>query len=297
MRVVAPSTHLYGPDLGFTSLQSWLPLVLAVRPVPFREITQHYYPTNYSRSKGLCKGTPIPSALELISPEVRDQENAVIQTIVRASEIAHRPTRLSETNTTSSCDASGGPATSPVFASALWSLDWILRSASAGVTGINFHAGEFGLCLPSTFSPICAEGQSAAAKGRVSARPEYYGLWAARQLEGGRFSPVDILNGSVSEDFTAYATVHSHSVITLAVDNFATKGLTMIYLDVSGYHKAYDELLDAPSLNATRRVTFGHASLSKTIDERPNGRRVSLVDGHLQLVLPPASAAIITLRR
>ena len=295
MRRALPGVRLYGPDLGLSSLQSWLPTIASSKSTSFVELTQHYYPTSYSVSRGICKGTPVPTSLELLSPQVRERESTFLQTIVRAGEIAHRRTRISETNDTSSCDASGGPDTSPVFASALWSLDWILRSASAGVAGINFH-GEFGLCLPNTMSPVCSPSDAALARGEVVARPEYYGLLAARKLEGGRFVPLRMSGEDAAGDLTAYATLHPHARITLAVDNFATKNVSLT-LDVPGYQRATSESLTAPSVSATRDVTLGHASVNRAGLLHPTPTVLSGTDGGLRIALAPTSAVVVTLYR
>lgn len=296
MRAAAPGVRLYGPDLGTNPSKAWLSAITSDKSPPFTAITQHYYPTTYSVSKGVCKGTPVPTALDLLSSRVREQENATLQTIVGTADLAHRETRISETNDTSSCDKAGGPATSPVFASALWSLDWALRATSAGVAGLNFH-GYIGRCLPEGFGPICALDHAATTAGRVIARPEYYGLLAARQLEGGRFIPVEISGENASDDLTAYATEHSRGVITLAVDNFATKGKTSFILHVPGYDKAAGEPLTAPSVSATSNVTFGHRSIDAAGLLKPTGTTISKIDGAFRLELAPSSALVVTLHR
>src|SRR5665213_297506 len=153
IRAVVPEMRLYGPDLGSLASQTWMSPIVSNASLPFAAITLHYYPTTYSFAKGACKGTSVPTARELLSPEVRERENAALQIMVGAGDAAHRETVISETNDTSSCDAPGGPKTSPVFASALWSLDWALRAGSAGAGGVNFH-GYLGLCRPEAFTPI-----------------------------------------------------------------------------------------------------------------------------------------------
>jgi hypothetical protein len=296
MQTAVPMIRLYGPDLGTRSLQEWLSVITSDKSAPFVAITQHYYPTFYNVSKGACKGSPPPTALELLSPQVRERESTALQAISRVGELAHRETRISETNTTASCDIGGGPATSPVFASALWSLDWVLRSASAGVAGLNFH-GFIGRCIPNTFSPICASNYTTKAQRQVVAHPEYYGLLAARQLEDGRFVPVQISGESTSDNLTAYATVNSHGAITLAIDNLTTHGLTSVLLKVSGYDRAIYERLAAPSISATSGVTFGNASINVAGTIRPTGTKVPKIDGAFRLKLAPTSAAVITLHR
>jgi hypothetical protein len=293
MRAATPGISLFGPDLGFPFLQAWLPVVASDKDVPFTAITQHYYPTAYSVSRGVCKGTPVPTASELLSSQVRERENTILQDLVSAGRLAHRETRISETNTTASCDAGGGPATSPVFASALWSLDWALRSASAGVAGINFH-GYLGRCLPEGVSPICAQGYAAERRGQVIARPEYYGLLAARMLEGGHFVPVDTAANNASADFVAYATVQSHRTATVAIDNFGHESLTP-RLVVPGYRRAASEYLTAPSIGSKSGVVFGRASFSSAGVLRPKQAIVPKVDGAFHFELPPTSAVVITL--
>jgi hypothetical protein len=289
----APGVRLYGPDL---SSKAWLLTIASDANAPFDVLTQHYYPISYSVTKGACKGTPVPTARELLAPQVREQENTALQEIVREGEIAHRETRISETNDTGSCDVAGGPATSPVFASALWSLDWALRAASAGVAGLNFH-GYIGRCFPNTFSPICAPSDADETRGQVVARPEYYGLLAARQLEGGRFVPVHITGQRTGDELTAYATRHPYGVITLAIDNFAAGGWTSLVLRVPGYEKASGERLEGPSISATSGVTFGHGSINATGALRSTGSRIPEVNHVFHVELAPASAIIVTLQK
>jgi hypothetical protein len=291
IRAAAPEVSLYGPDL---SSPSWLSTIASDSSDFFSVITQHYYPTFYSTPDGPCKGTSVPTEADLLSPQVRAEENAVLRLVTQMGGVAHRETRISETNNTASCDAPGGPETSPVFASALWSLDWVLRATSAGVVGLNFH-GNFGACAPDTFSPLCAS--SAKGDKPVIARPEYYGLVAARELEGGYFAPVDITEGRTGEELTIYATSHANGDITLAFDNFGTSRRAILIDKPPGEHKAVVAFLTAPSLSATRGITFGHAAIDATAAARPRHTALSKVGRAFRLDVPPTSAAIVTLSR
>ena len=221
MRNVVPGLRLYGPDLG---LSTWLSTLDLDQTLPFDVITEHYYPTKYSVPKGSCEGTSTPTALELISPYIRERESIAARNLAKAGQLLHREVRISETNNTSSCDVEGGPDTSPVFASALWSLDWSLRSASAGVGGINFH-GNFGLCPPNSYSSVCEPDRATAARGAVIARPEYYGLLAARQLEGGRFVPAHLVTSELLPNMVTWATVGPSGTLKIAIENLAIGGL------------------------------------------------------------------------
>ncbi len=290
VHAVAPTVALYGPDLSTPN--NWMTTIASDPQSPFAVLTEHYYPTRYSVAQGACEGTHIPTALELLSPQVRQEENEVLKLLVTDGQIAHRPIRVSETNTTASCDASGGPDTGPVFASALWSLDWVLRAASAGVTGLNFQ-GSFGHCAPDAFTPICEPNSAKGARGATLPRPEYYGLLAARQLEGGRFVPIDISEPSASTNLTAYATVHPNGVMTLAIDNFGTNGSIRLLVKALGYDKATSKLLVGPSVNATSGVTFARSKTTSA--KEPAGQGLSQTAGAFQLKIAPTSAVVLNL--
>lgn len=295
MGAAAANINLYGPDL---SSQAWLLAIASSKLVTFAAVTQHYYPTTYSLAKGSCRATPVPTALELLSLQVRERENATLQMLVQAGEIAHSKTRISETNTTGSCDTDGGPATSPVYASALWSLDWSLRTASAGVAGLNFH-GYLGHCGPYAASPICAESYFAQSKGRVTARPEYYGLLAASQLEGGRFVPTRLSRlsplGSLP-NLTTWATVTPTGIVRIAIDNLATEGLAqLVSIPIFGY-TATSETLLGPSVELTTGITLGDMSISTSRQWRPRHVKVTHANHSFHVTVRPASAIIVTLR-
>jgi hypothetical protein len=295
MQTAAPAIHLYGPDIGLLSPQTWLVPIASDKSTSFTAIDLHYYPTKYNFAKGACKATPVPTALELLSPEARQREDAELQTMVSAGELAHRKTRISETNDTSSCDAPGGPATSPVFASALWSLDWVLRAASAGIAGLNFH-GYLGSCRPEAFTPICEPGNASAASGRVVARPEYYGLLAARQLEGGRFVPTRLISTEPLPNITTWATVTRRGIVTIAIENFATEGTAQpVSIPISGY-SATSEMLAGPSVEARSGITLGDVGVTSAGRWRPSRTSLSRVSHSLRVQVRPASATIVSLR-
>jgi len=293
IHAAAPAVGLYGPDM---SSEAWLPNLTAGSQNLFAGITQHFYATFYSRALGNCRGTPAPTVAELLSSGVREREKEVLTLLVAAGIRARRPTRIDETNSTGSCDANGGPLTSPVFASSLWALDWILRAARAGVAGINFHS-NFGLCGRETFSPVCALGDVAAFHGEVSPRPEYYGLLAARAIQGGRFVPVSVNEGPSAEPLTAYATRHRNGVLTVAVDSLSASQPLVVLLRAPGYGKATAEALTGASRAARSGVSFGGQTFGPGGFSNSHETRLKRAAGGYTLFMPAAGAAIITLVR
>jgi hypothetical protein len=294
IEAAAPGVEFAGPDLSFApSSHTWLPEIAAVSPSPFKELTHHYYSTAYNLPDGHCSSTPLPTARELLLPPVREYENTVIGRLTTAGAIAHRPTVFSETNTTTSCNAAGGPDTSPVFASALWALDWSLRAASAGVSGLNFH-GKLGRCSAYSFSPVCIPRSSRSE--HPLPRPVYSGLLAATYLEGGRFVRVELGGArAAGGDVTAYATRRRKGKLTLAVIDFLPRGRPSVAISVPGYTAASTRLLRAPSIHAKSRIRFGGKSLGSEGSLRPPAKPLKRQNGSFRLVLPAGTAQIVTL--
>jgi hypothetical protein len=225
---------------------------------------------------------------------VRQQEDEVLQTLALARGVTGRTTRIGETNGVA---CSSIPAVSRQFASALWSLDWSLRAASSGVQGLNFH-GHFGVCGAHNQSPICAVGNEAARVEDVTVQPEYYGLLAARQLEGGRFVPTRLVASAPPPNLTTWATLASGGTVRIAIDNLATTGPSQpIRIAIPGYGVSGVETLIGPSAEAGGGIILGGAPVSDGGRWGPRSMRPSRGSGSLRIRIRPASAAIVTLRR
>jgi hypothetical protein len=282
----ATGVSVYGPALGKTE---WL-TQMGTAAGMFTELTQHYYPTSTCEGTEPAAVASQATAAELLSPDVRQQEDETIQMLVRAGSIAARPIRIGETNAVA-CVTS--PAAGPLFASALWALDWALRAASGGVGGINFHGG-FGVCGPHSEGPICASDEQAAHAGDVAAQPEYYGLLAARQLEGGRFVPTSVTASHPLPNLTTWATLTPGGTVKIAIDNLATEGLAQpVSIPASGYTVTADTL-SGPSAVASADISLGGALVTDDGQWHPRSRPLS-VRRSVRVVVPSASAVILTM--
>lgn len=289
LSATAPSVVVYGPALSISP--PWTQLIGAAGHM-FAQVTQHYYPIN------ICPNTspvsPQPTTAELLSPEVREQENQTLEVLARAGVAAGRPTRLGETN---SVACSSQDDANPGFAGALWSLDWILRAVSSGVKGLNFH-GAFSACRLYSESPACVLGDQAAINaGDVMAQPEYYGLLAASRLQGGRFVPTSLRAPAPSPNLTTWATVAPDGTVRVAIDNLAVAGSAqLLSIPVSGY-TATEELLAAPAAQAMHGISFGGDPVTAGGRWRPRPVSLARVHGSVRVVIRPAGAVIVTLRR
>jgi hypothetical protein len=283
LKTSAPGVAVYGPAL--TQKTTWLTQMGAAASM-FAEITQHYYAT------GTCPGKPPavqPTISGLLSPAVRQNEDEVLEALVQAGAVAGRPTRIGETNNTA---CMGSPSASPVFASALWALDWALRAASSGVKSLNFH-GDLGVCGSHSESPICAPSDEAR---EVAAQPEYYGMLAASRLEGGRFVPTSLIDPDPLPNLTTWATIAPGGTVRIAIDNLATEGLAQpVSIPISGYAATYETVV-GPSAEARTGITLGGAPVTSAGHWRPKSTRAKR-QHTLRVVVRPASAIIVTLRR
>jgi hypothetical protein len=284
-----PDVALYGPALS--AKPAWLPKIGAAGHI-FTQVTQHYYPINECAT--VEPTSRRPTTEELLSPVVRQRENEFLQMLSLAGAAADRPVRIGETN---SVACSKTADSSPGFAAALWSLDWILRAESSGVQGLNFH-DLIGSCNAYPESPICISGEGVLDPGEIIAQPEYYGLLAARELEGGRFAQTLLVPSSSSSNLTTWATVAHEGTVRIAIDNFNTTGeIQPVLIALPGYIATAQTLVGAaPSANVD--VTLGSTRVTGHRGWRPKPEKLAAARGthSLRVLVRPASAVVITLR-
>jgi hypothetical protein len=285
--LAATGVSVFGPAFGRTE---WL-TQMGVAASMFSEITLHYYPTSACADAG-SGATSKRLGTELLLPDVRQQEEETIEALVRAGSIAARPTRIGETNT-AACPIS--PSAGPVFASALWALDWSLRAASHGVSGMNFHS-DLNACGLYSDSPICASDEQAAHAGDVMAQPEYYGLLAAHLLEDGRFIPARLSTPSPLPNLTIWATLAPDRTVRIAIDNLATEGSPQpIAIPASGYLATSEALIGSATERGDSGVSLGGAAVTYDGFWQPRRRRLQ-GSGSTVISVPAESAVIVTLR-
>ena len=288
LSATTPGVGVYGPALLARGTPWLAQMGTAARM--FTELTQHFYPIN--KCPDTAPPFPQPTAAELLSPAVREQENHILNALAKVGAVAGRPTRIGETNSIACRDTIDA---SPEFAGALWSLDWVLRAASSGVSGLNFHGGV-GFCGSTNENQICARSSEAAHAGDVIAQPEYYGLLAASRLEGGRFVPTSLIGPDPLPNLTAWATLAPGGMARIAIDNLATAGLAQpVSIPMSGY-TATEQSLAGPSAEASSGIALGGAAVTSVGQWWPKPTKPFHTRRSVRVIVPPASAVIVTLR-
>ena len=287
-QIASAGVAVYGPALARTE---WLPQLHAFDRT-LTALTLHYYPGATCVPPGSPVAGGLPAGGELLEPTVREEEDQMLAALTRAGALAGRPTRIGETNA-SAC--AGSPSQAPLYASALWSLDFSLRAASDGVGGVSFH-GSLGVCEAFPESPICATTQTAARAGALVAQPEFYGLLAARRLEGGRFIPIQVSGAPLPADVTTWATLAPDGTIRVVIDDLAVAGAPQqLSLSAAG------DTITAQTLTGTlgagaRSVSLGGATVNPDGTWHPHRVALESQAGLLHVVLAPASAIVLTLQ-
>ncbi|MGA8339978.1 MAG: glycosyl hydrolase family 79 C-terminal domain-containing protein [Solirubrobacteraceae bacterium] len=197
------------------------------------------------------------------------------------------PIRIGEMNTV----GCGNPPIVPnSFAEALWALDALFAYARAGVDGVNVHTWPGAVYNLFNFAKTSAGWQA-------SVEPEYYGLlmFAHAAPAGSHL----VRAASSDPTIRAWATRAADGTIRVTLINDSTTSAQTLSVDVSGAQgTASITRLLAPSAAATSDVTIGGQSLGATGE--PAGPAVDItVDlggGGYTVQLPPASAALLTVR-
>jgi hypothetical protein len=138
------------------------------------------------------------------------------------------PSTINESN---SASCSGMPGVSNSYATALWSLDYLLQTAKSGVDRLQFHTNTAAICgdfkaRDSADYPIsyryygafCAPDQAALEANELSANPLYYGIWAFRQVPTGQFVDLDLADSDLDR-IRAYAVLSHDGALTVVLIN------------------------------------------------------------------------------
>jgi hypothetical protein len=206
---------------------------------------------------------------------------------------AHGATfRVSETN---SANCGGVRGASDSMAAALWGADMLFALADAGVRSVNFHTFGGALYAPVDFG--IREGHFS---GRVN--PLFYGmlLFSRANPKGARLLPTG--PNPASGRLKTWATVDPAGTRRVVVINKDTRKTHTVRLRVPGAtSRARVRRLAGPKVTATRGITFagqgwGDATFDGELRGRARVERVARRFGGFRVELPPATAALVTVR-
>jgi hypothetical protein len=200
--------------------------------------------------------------------------------------------RVSEMN---SANCGGVHGASDALASALWGTDVMFALADAGVRGVNFHTFTGAFYAPVDFG--LHKGHFA---GFV--KPLFYAMLLFNRAtpHGSRLLAVG--PNSATASLKTWGTVDTAGTRRVVVVNKSPVKTRRLVLRVpGGGARAKVERLLGPSITATSGITFGGRSYGDaTSDGKLRGKvrieRVPRRSGAFRIDVPPASAALMTVR-
>lgn len=288
IEAAAPGVRILGPDSSGTLRGlPWVRRTAATGRAP--ALTTHFYPLSK------CGYTPVVS--ELLSPVLREKDQAMLSTLSAISQAAKTPVLLDETNNIS---CRGEPGVSDSFASALWAAGYLGEAMSSGISGLYFTDL---LAEPSSYSPLAAHGTRKLAGGQLLPNPEWYALLLAHRLIGWRPASarvVDAPSYAGGPVLTAAAFTGPRGEVHVLLDDYAEKGTEplKVHLRVAGSYRGGPILrLLGPYPAALTGTTFAGRAVGRDGSWRPR-LPVPAVYGHgahLSVQMPPSTAALITL--
>jgi hypothetical protein len=279
----APGLRIVGPDVsGSLIFEGWgRDAALHHRPAM---LTGHHYPLG-------CRTVPAPTIARLLSPQVRQAEDASLHRYVTVSRRGAIRFRLDEANSVS-CGGEAGISDS--FASALWAVDYVAHAMVAGAVGINLQ-GNPANCKG--YTPLCAPSSKALDGGALTARPEWYALLLAKLLVGDRPLRASVSPDVANVDALAFMGYAGKLHVLIVDDELSSAKRIAVTLHLGRHYRhARALLLRAPSPFATAGVRLG----GHVVEGNGTWRAPAQLElrpsraGTITLDLAPTSATLVT---
>jgi hypothetical protein len=274
LRKAIPGIVFAGPDAAIET--EWVSRFAVDEGKDCKLLTHHYYREGQNPTSTIDKLLHTDPKLAPILAKLR-----------AASESSGVPYRICEVN---SFSGGGRPGVSDTLAAALWVLDFMFILASAGCAGVNMETGVNQRGFISSYSPIGDDEQ-----GHYWAAPEYYGMLAFAQ-SGGRV--IGCVLDAEDRNIKAHATQPERDRVVLTVINKESSEAVVVVDATSASFRSGSLIrLSGPSLESKSGVMLGGAGVSRSgLWKAAQVEEVSGTRGKLQVRLPAASAAVVTLR-
>jgi hypothetical protein len=211
---------------------------------------------------------------------------AMLTALQQVSGNSHLPYRISETN---SFSGGGRRGISDSFGAALWVLDYLFTLASFGAAGVNLETGVNQLGFISSYSPIGDDEH-----GTYTALPGYYGMLAFSQAARGHRVDAEAKAGDLR--FSAYAVVEDGRVVSTLINKDRVRSAPVEVRCNRPILRASALRLEAASLASTSGVTLGGATVTaEGLWKAMPPEELAVISGGARMVVPPGSAALLTL--
>jgi len=283
-----PRLPLAGPAIGAPGWMRHVGQFVTSEP-RLSLVTLHRYPLQ--RCFFPAASPLYPTIHNLLASEA---SAGLASSVARYASLAHAHglgLRVDELNSVS---CGGAPGVSNTFASALWVLDAAFQMARVGVDGVNIHT------FPGATYGLFDFRRLRGIWGAL-VHPEYYGLMMFAQAAPPR-SELMRVSGRFPEGVRAWATRATDARIRVVLINDSSVARAVAVRIPAAGATATLERLTAPGIRATRGVmlggqTFGARTTTGVLAGAPRRTSVAPARGEYPVILPAASAALLTLQR
>ncbi len=277
IRARAPNAPLSGPTTCCKAGLRWFPRFLADEGHYLVFATHHIYPMGAAAS--IPPSSPEYASIpNMLSPQLMERVASEVSQLVADARPYHLPVRIAETN---SAWGGGKNGVSNVFAAGLWGADYAFTLAEQGAAGLNFHGGF--VCRG--YTPICIKD------GHDHAQPLYYGMLLFHAATPGRIVPVQARS---SANVAAHAVLAPNGDLSLVLINKDAKQSVKARISgASSYARATLLRLEAPSLDAEAKITFGRHAVAADGSWTPGAGEMIRPHGRVFEVSLPASSALL----
>ena len=209
--------------------------------------------------------------------------------------VSHDAGLLLRLDETGSSWSGGVVGFSDSFGASLWTLDFFLALANAGLDGINLHSVR-----TNAYSVIKEDTDKATGHAVISANAPFYGMlvFAEAVAHEARFVPVET---KAAGKMKLWATLDRGGVLRVVAINkdAATAGDVSLKLGAH-FSTARLKRLEATSIEATSGITWAGQTFDHSADGNPLGRlleeKVPVAGDGVHFHVAPASAALVTFR-
>ncbi len=277
IRARVPDARFAGPDVAMET--GWVDTLVQSHPTGLVLLTRHYYADGPAGASHVSLAKLLRSQQQIVP---------VLDALVRASRSSGLPYRIVEAN---SIYNEGEPGVSDTFGAALWGLELMFQLAAAGAAGVNFHTGPHNLRpeVDKAYTPIARAGG-----GRYRPAPLYYAMLLFTRLAPGAVVPVRMGSGLGATAVLALRAADDNLRIGLVNKNVTRDA--RITVDVGrGIAAASVLRLARPGMQARAGITLGGASVGEFGAWVPIETRATRSGQEVGIVLPSASAAIVTI--
>ena len=287
-RVLPPGVKVMGPSWAGPATLDDLPSFLKAEADNLAVVSQHWY------AGVACNGNPIASDY-LLAPSASASGAKIVASSVALVHSNGLSFRIGEMN---SIACNGKAGVTDTFASALWMVDSLFELVNVGVDGVNIH-----MDTDDNYGPFLFNIDTTQTPYRYSIntiRPEYYGMLLFQQAApaGAKLVRANLHNPS---RIKIWATIDGEDVLRITLINKDKESARRITLQASGYSTGTVSRLLAPNFEAKTGISFGGLTLDGSQDGKlvgtPRRESVAPYNGVYEVHLPPASAALLIIKR